>query len=73
MRPMSTVWPPITAWEVESAAENRTALTVPVWVVPTGSDEPETLVRAHPGRILRDLHELPDLLREPRGLAPRSP
>ena len=35
---------------------------VTVWVVPTGSDEPEALARAHPDRVLRDLHELPDLL-----------
>ncbi|MGH7172758.1 MAG: HAD family hydrolase [Gemmataceae bacterium] len=38
------------------------AAGVSVWVVPTGSDEIETLRQAHPDRLLRDLGELPDLL-----------
>jgi phosphoglycolate phosphatase len=38
------------------------AAGVTVWVVATGSDERDTLARASPGRILRDLHELPGLL-----------
>jgi 2-phosphoglycolate phosphatase len=38
------------------------AAGVSVWVVPTGSDEVETLRQAHPDRLLRDLGELPDLL-----------
>jgi phosphoglycolate phosphatase len=38
------------------------AAGVTVWVVPTGSDELETLRRAHPDRILRDLEELRRLL-----------
>jgi 2-phosphoglycolate phosphatase len=33
-----------------------------VWVVPTGSDEIETLRQAHPDRVLRDLGELLDLI-----------
>jgi len=33
-----------------------------VWVVPTGSDQVETLRKAHPDRLLRDLLELRDLL-----------
>jgi phosphoglycolate phosphatase len=32
---------------------------VRVWIVPTGSDELATLVRAGPDRLLRDLHDLP--------------
>jgi len=35
---------------------------VAVWVVPTGSDEIETLKRARPDRLLKDLHELSLLL-----------
>ncbi|HTU19089.1 MAG TPA: HAD-IA family hydrolase [Gemmataceae bacterium] len=38
------------------------AAGVSVWVVPTGSDEIETLRQAHPDRLLRDLGELPGLL-----------
>lgn len=38
------------------------AAGVSVWVVPTGSDEIDTLRQAHPDRLLRDLGELPDLL-----------
>jgi 2-phosphoglycolate phosphatase len=38
------------------------AAGVSVWVVPTGSDDIETLRQAHPDRLLRDLGELPDLL-----------
>jgi phosphoglycolate phosphatase len=38
------------------------AAGVSVWVVPTGSDEIETLRQAHPDRLLRDLAELPELL-----------
>lgn len=38
------------------------AAGVSVWVVPTGSDEIETLRRAYPDRLLRDLAELPELL-----------
>lgn len=34
------------------------AAGVSVWVVPTGSDEIETLRQAHPDRLLRDLGEL---------------
>jgi phosphoglycolate phosphatase len=36
---------------------------VTVWVVPTGSDDLETLRAARPDRILRDLAEIPPLLR----------
>jgi phosphoglycolate phosphatase len=42
------------------------AAGVTVWVVPTGSDELETLRRAHPDRLLRDLEELPRLLGDER-------
>lgn len=35
---------------------------VSVWVVPTGSDDIETLRQARPDRLLRDLQELPGLL-----------
>jgi 2-phosphoglycolate phosphatase len=42
--------------------ETARAAGVTVWVVPTGSDERDTLARASPGRILRDLHELAALL-----------
>jgi HAD superfamily hydrolase (TIGR01509 family) len=42
--------------------ETARAAGVAVWVVPTGSDERDTLARAGPGRILRDLHELAALL-----------
>lgn len=35
---------------------------VSVWVVPTGSDEIETLRQAHPDRLLHDLNELRGLL-----------
>ncbi|HYT89306.1 MAG TPA: HAD-IA family hydrolase [Gemmataceae bacterium] len=38
------------------------AAGVSVWVVPTGSDERAALEAAHPDRVLRDLHELVDLL-----------
>jgi phosphoglycolate phosphatase len=38
------------------------AAGVRVWVVATGSDEAETLARANPDRLLKDLHELPALL-----------
>ena len=38
------------------------AAGVPVWVVPTGSDDVDALTRAKPDRLLRDLHELADLL-----------
>ncbi len=38
------------------------AAGVPVWVVPTGSDEIETLKRGQPNRLLRDLDELRGLL-----------
>jgi phosphoglycolate phosphatase len=38
------------------------AAHVRVWVVATGSDEPDTLDKAGPERRLRDLHELPELL-----------
>ena len=38
------------------------AAGVPVWVVPTGSDEIETLRQAHPDRMLRNLGELPELI-----------
>jgi 2-phosphoglycolate phosphatase len=38
------------------------AAGVAVWVVPTGSDEIETLQRGQPDRLLRDLHELAELL-----------
>lgn len=38
------------------------AAGVSVWVVPTGSDEIETLRQAHPDRLLRDLGELRDIL-----------
>jgi phosphoglycolate phosphatase len=35
---------------------------VPVWIVPTGSDELVALEAAHPDRVLRDLNELLELL-----------
>jgi 2-phosphoglycolate phosphatase len=38
------------------------AAGVCVWVVPTGSDDIETLRRAHPDRLLRDLEELSELI-----------
>lgn len=38
--------------------ETARAAGVSVWVVPTGSDEIETLRQAHPDRLLRDLGEL---------------
>ncbi len=38
------------------------AAGVTVWVVPTGSDEIETLRQAHPDRLLHNLGELPKLL-----------
>jgi 2-phosphoglycolate phosphatase len=38
------------------------AAGVSVWVVPTGSDDIETLRQAHPDRLLHNLGELPDLL-----------
>jgi phosphoglycolate phosphatase len=37
---------------------------VRVWVVPTGSDERHVLAAAAPDRILDDLHQLTELLRE---------
>jgi phosphoglycolate phosphatase len=42
--------------------ETARSAGVPVWVVPTGSDEPAALERARPDRLLRDLHELPTLV-----------
>jgi phosphoglycolate phosphatase len=41
--------------------ETARAAGVTVWVVPTGSDEAETLKRARPDRMLKDLHELVEL------------
>ncbi len=38
------------------------AAGVSVWVVPTGSDEIETLRQANPDRLLHNLGELPELL-----------
>jgi 2-phosphoglycolate phosphatase len=38
------------------------AAGVQVWVVPTGSDEVETLKKAQPDRLLKDLHQLGELL-----------
>jgi 2-phosphoglycolate phosphatase len=38
------------------------AAGVSVWVVPTGSDEIETLRQAHPDRLLRDLADLRELV-----------
>lgn len=38
------------------------AAGVSVWVVPTGSDEIETLRQAHPDRLLRDLGELREII-----------
>jgi phosphoglycolate phosphatase len=38
------------------------AAGVRVWSVPTGSDDRETLLAAHPDRLLRDLGEAADLL-----------
>ncbi len=38
------------------------AAGVSVWVVPTGSDEVETLKRAYPDRLLRDLHQVAEFL-----------
>ena len=38
------------------------AAGVPVWVVPTGSDEIETLKRARPDRLLNNLDELTRIL-----------
>jgi phosphoglycolate phosphatase len=38
------------------------AAGVSVWVVPTGSDEIETLRQAHPDRLLLNLSELRDLV-----------
>lgn len=37
------------------------AAGVTVWVVPTGSEERDTLAAARPDRLLRDLHELAEL------------
>jgi phosphoglycolate phosphatase len=42
--------------------ETARAAGVSVWVVPTGSDEIDTLKRARPDRLLNDLHELSRLL-----------
>jgi phosphoglycolate phosphatase len=52
--------------------ETARAAGVAVWVVATGSDEREALARAGPGRILRDLHELPGLLGPGPGPGPHS-
>ena len=41
--------------------ETARAAGVAVWVVPTGSDELETLAQARPDRLLRNLHELAGL------------
>jgi phosphoglycolate phosphatase-like HAD superfamily hydrolase len=38
------------------------AAGVHVWSVPTGSDDRETLLAAHPDRLLRDLSEAAELL-----------
>jgi phosphoglycolate phosphatase len=38
------------------------AAGISVWVVPTGSDEIETLRQAHPDRLLNNLSELRDLV-----------
>jgi phosphoglycolate phosphatase len=38
------------------------AAGVRVWSVPTGSDDRETLLEAHPDRLLRDLREAAELL-----------
>jgi 2-phosphoglycolate phosphatase len=38
------------------------AAGVKVWSVPTGSDDRETLLEAHPDRLLRDLSEAAELL-----------
>jgi 2-phosphoglycolate phosphatase len=48
----------------DMAVDIQTARTagVSVWVVPTGSDEIETLRKAHPDQLLRDLGELRDLV-----------
>ncbi|HZY84849.1 MAG TPA: HAD-IA family hydrolase [Gemmataceae bacterium] len=43
--------------------ETARAAGVRVWIVPTGSDTPAAIARARPDRTLRDLVELPDLLR----------
>ncbi len=40
------------------------AANVAVWVVPTGSEDIETLRRAQPNRLLRDLYELADIEKE---------
>lgn len=42
--------------------ETARAAGVAVWVVPTGSDEPQALARAQPDRLLADLHEVLSLL-----------
>ena len=42
--------------------ETARAAGVKVWVVPTGSDEPETLERAKPDQMLKDLHQIIELL-----------
>ncbi len=42
--------------------ETARAAGMMVWVVPTGSDEPETLRRARPDRMLNDLRQLMELL-----------
>ena len=42
--------------------ETARAAGVAVWVVPTGSDELETLQRAQPDRLLKDLHQVRELL-----------
>jgi 2-phosphoglycolate phosphatase len=39
------------------------AAGVRVWSVPTGSDDRETLIAAHPDRLLRDLGEAAELLK----------
>lgn len=43
------------------------AAGVSVWVVPTGSDEIDTLRQAQPDRLLRDLRELRDILNHKPG------
>lgn len=42
--------------------ETARAAGVAVWVVPTGSDEPQALAQARPDRLLADLHEVRRLL-----------
>ncbi len=42
--------------------ETARAAGIAVWVVPTGSDDVNTLVRSQPDRLLRDMRELAGLL-----------